>query len=85
MRNTNVGSDLARLEPPDIALCTWCDGDGKVEVASVRTCTGVVVEVTGMWGNMAKTIDCPRCAGSGAEPQDPEPHNLRQWRERGEP
>ncbi len=59
-----------QVDPPDVPLCSWCDGAETVEVVSVRAANGAV------WVLPMQTgidVPCPHCwRDPGVEPQ-PDP------------
>ena len=57
------------IDPPEVALCTWCDGGLIVTIAAISDCSGVTHEITGNQ-RYSIEIDCPRCGKTGEEPTE---------------
>ena len=62
-----IGGEAQYYQPPDPVLCTWCDGEGVLDVAAVVDCQGVVHDHPK--GYLVQ-VTCPRCDGDGEEPAD---------------
>ncbi len=55
------------IDPPEITLCTWCDGGLIVTVAAISDCAGRTHVLEGN-DQYKFEIDCPHCGKTGEEP-----------------
>ena len=59
-------------EPPDPPMeCLWCDGQRLVCVSAIVDSSNKIHELEAKHQFMYET-NCPRCAGSGVEPEPDE-------------
>jgi hypothetical protein len=63
------------VDPPEMPLCSWCDGTTKVWVHSIinaSTDEPVIITLDSPGRLADYEIACPRCDGTGEEPK-PDP------------
>ena len=56
------------IDPPEVPVCLWCDGQGELLVHAVLDVSGQVQLVWSQLNSTSTLVDCPRCSGTGAEP-----------------
>ena len=63
-----IGGETHHYQPPDPGPeCSWCDGQGTVDVDRVTTVNGTTQKLN-EWG-LAVEAPCPRCHSTGEEPK----------------
>ena len=63
-----IGGETHHYQPPDPGPeCSWCDGQGTVDVDRVTTVNGTTQKLK-EWG-LAVEAPCPRCDSTGEEPK----------------
>jgi len=63
-----IGGEANHYQPPDPGPeCSWCDGQGTVDVDRVTTVDGTTQKLK-EWG-LAVEVPCPRCDSTGEEPK----------------
>jgi len=65
-----IGGEANYYQPPDPPKeCAWCDGQGAVEVAAIYCVLGKTHDLEREYPE----VKCPRCGGSGDEPEQEDP------------